>query len=104
VLNVSPQALREGCDRANDLFTLSRLQGIGAGGETLSAVMGSLGLDETMRADLEHAVVDLLPIKGVPSLEATAAAAMLSGVLVGLLIADSTLPPGDELDLPVAPD
>jgi hypothetical protein len=33
-------------------------------------------------------------------LEAAAMASMLSGVLVGLLIADSALP-SDELDLPV---
>jgi hypothetical protein len=102
VLNISPEALREGCDRANDLFTLTRLQGLGAGGETLTSVLRALGVDDAMREDLEHAVVDLLPIKGLPPLEAAAASAMLSGVLVGLLIADSTLP-GDELDLPVTP-
>lgn len=43
----------------------------------------------------------VVPVEGAPALEATVAASMLSGVLVGLLIADSALP-SDELDLPVA--
>jgi hypothetical protein len=41
-----------------------------------------------------------VPVEGVPALEAVAASSILSGVLVGLLIADSALP-SDELDLPV---
>jgi hypothetical protein len=39
-------------------------------------------------------------VNGIPLIEATSAQSMLAGVLVGLLIADSTLP-AEELELPV---
>lgn len=42
-----------------------------------------------------------MPVKGAPVIEATTVISMLAGVLVGLLIADSTFP-AEELDLPVA--
>ena len=54
------------------------------------------------RERLQSAVARLVPVEGLPGLEATAVASMLAGVLVGLLIADSALP-AEELDLPVAP-
>jgi hypothetical protein len=54
-----------------------------------------------MREELERAVRDLVPVEGAPALEATVAASMMSGVLVGLLIADSALP-ADGLNLPVS--
>jgi hypothetical protein len=87
MLSISHPALREGCDRARDLFLLTRLQGFGVDGD--------------MREDLERAVRDLVPVDGAPALEATVAASMVSGVLVGLLIADSALP-ADGLNLPVS--
>jgi hypothetical protein len=102
MLSISHPALREGCDRARDLFLLSRLQGFGADAVTMAAVFQALGLDSDMREELDRAVLDLVPVDGVPALEATIASAMLSGVLVGLLIADSALP-ADELNLPVSP-
>jgi hypothetical protein len=98
MLSISDEALREGCDRARDLFMLGRLQGADAAG-TFAAVFAALGVDPRMRADLERAVADIVPVQGAPALEAAATAAMLSGVLIGLLIADSALP-SDELDLP----
>ena len=100
MLTVSDQALRDGCDRARDVFLLSRLRGLGTGAETLTALFEALGVDTDMREELERAVSDLVPVSGAPTLEAVAAASMVSGVLVGLLIADSALP-SDELDLPV---
>jgi hypothetical protein len=100
MLSISEEALREGCDRARDLFLLGRLRGPGAAAETFTAVFEALGVDGEMRAELERTVADLVPVEGVPALEAAAAASLLSGVLVGLLIADSALP-SDELDLPV---
>jgi hypothetical protein len=100
MLSISEEALREGCDRARDLFLLGRLRGRGAAAETFTAVFEALGVDGEMRAELERTVADLVPVEGVPALEAAAAASLLSGVLVGLLIADSALP-SDELDLPV---
>src|SRR3954447_2017352 len=101
MLNISHPALREGCDRARDLFLLTRLQGFGTGAQTMEAVFQALGVDGEMREDLERAVRDLVPVDGVPALEATMAASMMSGVLVGLLIADSALP-ADGLNLPVS--
>jgi hypothetical protein len=100
MLSISDAALREGCDRARDLFHLSRLQGPGAAAATFTAVFEGLGIDAEMRAELERTVSDLVPLDGVPALEAAAAASMLNGVLVGLLLADSALP-REELDLPV---
>jgi protein-disulfide isomerase-like protein with CxxC motif len=99
MLRISRSALREGCDRAADLFLLSRLQEPGASAETFSAVFAALGLDAEMRRQLERALVDLVPVQGVPSLEAAMATSMLGGVLVGWLIAASALPE-DELELP----
>jgi hypothetical protein len=101
VLSISPEALRIGCDRARDLFMLNRLQGPEAAAGTLTAVFDGLGIDDDMREELERALADLVPVKGLPALEAAASSAMLAGVLVGLLIADGTMP-GDELDVPVA--
>jgi hypothetical protein len=100
MLSISAEALRDGCDRARDLFLLTRLQAPGPAAETFTAVFDALGVDTEMRAELERAVADLVPVQGVPALEAAAAASILSGVLAGLLIADSALP-SDELDLPV---
>jgi hypothetical protein len=100
MLTISDDALREGCDRARDLFMLSRLQDPGSAAETFTSVFAALGLDVEMRAGLERAIAELVPVEGLPALEAAAAASMLSGVLVGLLVADSALP-SDELDLPV---
>ena len=55
-----------------------------------------------MRERLEQSLAELVPVKGVPALEAATVGGMLTGVLVGLLMADSALPT-QELDLPVAP-
>lgn len=99
MLSISHEALLEGCERARDLFLLNRLQGPALAGETSAAVFSALGVDDEMRADLERALGELIPVKGVPALEATVASSLLSGVLVGLLIADSSLPI-DEIDIP----
>jgi hypothetical protein len=97
---VSPAALRDGCDRATDLFQIVRLDGAGAAAARIDAVFAALGIDEAGRHRLERAMLDLLPVADAPFVEAALASSMLSGVLVGLLIADSALP-ADELDLPV---
>jgi hypothetical protein len=101
MLSIFAEALLEGCERAQDLFLLNRLQGPTSAGETLAAVFDALGIDGEMRLHLERTVADLVPVTGVPVLERTVTASMLSGVLVGLLIADSALPT-DDMDLPVA--
>src|SRR5438105_3957192 len=100
MLNVSEQALREGCERAQDLFHLNRLQGAEAAAGSFTAVFYALGIDEEMRTQLERALVDMVPVSGIPLVQANIALSMLSGVLVGLLIADSAMP-ADEIDVPL---
>ncbi len=102
MIQISADALRQGCERAHDLFLLNRLRAPDEAAAGFAAVYQALGVDPGMRESLEQSLVDLVPVKGVPAFEATTAAAMLAGVLVGLLIADSALPT-EELDLPVAP-
>jgi hypothetical protein len=100
MLPISDQALRDGCDRARDLFLLGRLQSPLDAAETFAAVFAALGVDPEMRGELERVAADLVPVEGLPVLEAASAASILSGILVGLLIADGALP-SDQLDLPV---
>src|SRR3954471_811039 len=113
MLEISHEALREGCDRARDLFLLNRLQGPAAATQTTEGVFEALGLDADMREDLARALADILPVDGMPVLEAAASTGMLAGVLGaaawggvlggvvgGLLTADATTP-SDELALPI---
>jgi hypothetical protein len=101
VLQISPDALRDGCERAHDLFLLNRLRDDhGEASESFVAVLRALGIDDEMRRELQDALADLVPVKGHAIIDATAAISMMSGVLVGLLIADSNTP-ADELDLPI---
>src|SRR5947209_20061729 len=94
-------ALREGCERAEDLFRLNQARDRDAAADSFDAVFDALGVDGEMRERLHDAVVELVPVKGEALLEAHTAVSMVAGVLVGLLIADSAMP-ADELDLPVA--
>ena len=100
LIHISTHALRDGCDRARDLFMLNRLRSHPEAAACLEATYQALGVDGPMREHLEDALLDLVPVRGLPAVEALSVSAMLSGVLVGLLIADSALPI-DELDLPV---
>ena len=102
VIQISEDALRHGCERAQDLFLLNRLRDHDEAAEGFDAVYRALGVDEPMRGRLQETLLDLVPVRGVPVIESTAVTSMLAGVLVGLLIADSSLP-GEELDLPVVP-
>jgi hypothetical protein len=83
-------------------FLLNRLRGHEEAAAGFDAVYRALGVDAQMREHLQQALLDLVPVRGVPVIESTAVTSMLAGVLVGLLIADSSLP-GEELDLPVLP-
>jgi hypothetical protein len=98
VLQISPEALREGCDRAHDLFMLNRLRGHEDAAQSFDAVFDALGVDGAMRERLSEALLEMIPVKGDPLVEASTTMSMAAGVLVGLLIADSALP-ADELDL-----
>ena len=102
VIQISEDALRHGCERAQDLFLLNRLRDEDEAAEGFDAVYRALGVDAAMRERLQAALLDLVPVRGVPVIESAAVTSMLAGVLVGLLIADSSLP-GEELDLPVVP-
>lgn len=102
MLQISAQALREGCERAHDLFSLNRLRPHHEASSRVDAVYQALGIDGEMRERLKEALIELLPVKGLPMLEEATAASMAEGVLVGLLIADSLFP-AEELDLPVLP-
>lgn len=102
MIQISHTALRQGCERAQDLFLLNRLRDHDEAAEGFESVYRALGLDAEMRERLQQSLLDLVPVRGVPVIESTAVTSMLAGVLVGLLIADSSLP-GEELDLPVAP-
>lgn len=102
VIQISDDALRHGCERAQDLFLLNRLRNHEEAAESFDAVYRALGLDPDMRQRLQATLLELVPVRGVPAIESTAVTSMLAGVLVGLLIADSSLP-GEELDLPVVP-
>src|SRR3954452_3240326 len=100
MLEISHEALREGCDRARDLFLLNRLQGPAAATQTTEGVFEALGIDAEMREDLGRALAALLPVAGMAGAAAAAASGMLAGVLGGRLIADAATP-SDEPDLPI---
>jgi hypothetical protein len=100
MLTISPDALREGCERAHDLFTLNRLREASDAADSFDAVFEALGFDVDMRRRLQQTLADIVPVKGDPMLEASTTMSMAAGALIGLLIADSALP-ADELDLPV---
>jgi|SRR3954451_13977264 hypothetical protein len=100
MLTISPGALREGSERAHDLFALNRRRDPAEAAESFDAVFEALGLDVPMRQRLQETLAELVPVKGDPMLEASTTMSMAAGVLIGLLIADSALP-ADELDLPV---
>src|SRR5436305_13931495 len=100
MLTISPEGLRQGCERAQDLFALNRLRDVDTAAESFDAVFAALGFDDSMRARLHDAIVDIVPVKGNAVVEASAAMSMVAGALVGLLIADSALP-ADEIDLPL---
>jgi hypothetical protein len=100
MLTISPDALRDGCERARDLFTLNRMRAPSEAAESFDAVFEALGFDAEMRRRLQDTLADIVPVKGDPMLEASTTMSMAAGVLIGMLIADSALP-ADELDLPV---
>ncbi len=102
MIRISDDALRDGCDRARDLFLLNRLRTPEEALTGFDGAFNALGLDADMRARLQETLMDLLPVRGVPMMESMAVASLQAGVLVGLLIADSTLP-AEEMDLPVCP-
>src|SRR3954470_9736565 len=100
MLSISPDTLREGCERAHDLFRLNSMRQPTEAADSFDAVFEALGFDYAMRGRLQDTLTELVPVKGDAMLEANTTMSMAAGVLIGLLIADSALP-ADELDLPV---
>jgi hypothetical protein len=100
MLSISPESLREGCERVHDLFKLNSLRRPAEAADSFDAVFEALGFDERMRGRLQDTLMEIVPVRGDPLLEASTTMSMAAGVLIGLLIADSALP-ADELDLPV---
>ena len=100
MLNISDDSLREGCERAYDLFKLNSVRDREVASQSFDAVFEALGFDYPMRARLQDTLVELVPVKGDAMLETNITMSMAAGVLIGLLIADSALPV-DEFDLPV---
>lgn len=102
MIQIPHYALQEGCERAQDLFMLNRLRAPDEAAAGFAAVYEALGVDSGMREQLEQALRGMVPVQGLPLLEAAMLGGMASGVLIGLLIADSTLP-SDELDHSIFP-
>src|SRR3954453_10165677 len=98
MLTISPGALRDGCERAQDLFTLNRMRAPSEAAQSFDAVFEALGCDAGMRRRLQAPLADFGPVRGDPMREAGTTMSMAAGVLIGLLVADSALPV-DELDL-----
>ena len=102
MIQISEDALREGCERARDLFLLNRLRGDDDAAAGFDAVYRALGVDRAMRTRLQEALLELVPAEDLPMVDAARVVSMMAGVLVGLLIVDSALP-AEELDLPTTP-
>ncbi len=93
MIEITPDALSDGCERAHDLFMLNRLRTHEDAVAGFDAVHRALGIDAAMRERLQRALAEMIPVKGLPLVEATALASLQAGVLVGLFIADSALQP-----------
>jgi hypothetical protein len=91
MLQIDHPTLREGLARAEDLLKLHRLSSPEEAQELASAVLGNFGIDELGRIEMNDALRQMLPIQGDPVVETVMTSSMLSGVLVGLLIAGAAL-------------
>ncbi len=89
LLRIDDDALRDGLERAADLFKLHRLSDHENANELVAAVFANFGIDADAHTELCAAVAEMLPIAGQPVTEALMASSMCAGALVGLLIADA---------------
>ena len=99
---ISEQEMRQGAQRARDLFMLQRLRSTSEAEAGFDALWERFGIAPEQRDELISHLVDLLPVSGVPEIEGPATWGLLAGVLVGLLIADSATPVDGFDDLPLA--
>ena len=102
MLKISQQEMREGAQRARDLFMLQRLRPTAEAEAGFDALWARFGIAAEERDELIDHLVELLPVSGVPEIEGPATWGLLAGVLVGLLIADSATPIDGFDDLPLA--
>jgi hypothetical protein len=91
MLRVDDETLREGLDRAADLFKLHRLSTHDDAELLAAAVFANYGIDEIRHRELMVSLVEMLPVSGDPLAEGLMASSMSAGVLVGLLIANAAL-------------
>jgi hypothetical protein len=101
MLHISEEAMREGADRAADLFRLERLSSHEAAAAVVDGLWNAFGIGPEQRQVLVTRLAELLPVSGAPELEASASWGLAAGVLVGLLMADSATPLDALGDLPV---
>lgn len=100
MLQIDDQTLREGLDRAEDLFKLQRLSALEDAEELPAAVFANFGIDEHRRDELTQSLVEMLPISGDPLAEGLMTSSMCAGVLIGLLLANAAM----EADPDAVPD
>jgi len=101
MLNVSEQALREGAERACDLFRLGRLSSHDDAEAVVQRLWRAFGIGREQLQELDAYLSDIVPVAGVPEIEMPMAWGLAAGVLVGLLIADSATPLDAFGDLPI---
>ncbi len=101
MLKISEQALREGAERACDLFRLGRLRTPEGAEDVYQALWQAFGINEDQQQVLAAYLADLVPIQGLPDVEGPMRWGLAAGVLVGLLLADSAAPPDAIGDVPV---
>jgi hypothetical protein len=91
MLYIDDQTLREGLERAADLFKLQRLSSYHDAEHLAASVYANFGLDEGRRTELIKSLIEMLPISGDPVAEGLMASSMSAGVLIGLLIASAAM-------------
>ena len=99
---ITEQEMREGVQRARDLFMLQRLRPAAEAEAGFDVLWQRFGISPESRDELISHLVELLPVSGVPEIEGPATWGLLAGVLVGLMIADSATPVDGFDDLPLA--
>jgi hypothetical protein len=100
MLQIDHETLREGLDRAADLFKLHRLSTPEAAEVLAATVLANFGIDELGRIELIDSLSQMVPLKGEPMVEAVMTRSMAAGVLVGLVIANAA----ERADLDAIPD
>jgi hypothetical protein len=103
MLKISEQALREGAERACDLFRLGRLRAPDGAEDAYQALWRAFGISAEQQQELAAYLADIVPVRGMPDIEVPMTWGLAAGVLVGLLMADSASPLDPLGDVPVLP-